>query len=363
MDATTIGVDLAKSVFEVAVADRHWRLVSRHRFTRTQFERFLRSSPPTHVVMEACGTSHFWARVAEAQGHRVSLLPAQYVRPYVRRNKTDRTDAEALLEAVRSGRIAPVTVKTVLQQELLALHRIRDQWMATRTARINALRGFLREHGCTLARGARTILARVTFLLDDASAPIPERLRHVLPLLIEEIRDIEDRIETIERALAAVAKEDAVVQRLMQIPGVGLLTATALVATVGHIHAFRTARRFASWLGLTPRERSSGGHRRLGAISKQGDVYPVFVDPRGPFGPPRSASRREARKVPVAITAMGARRPGAPRPQQSHGRPREQARTNHLGRLEPRCGISRRAGGAGGRVTASCHGRLRGPRS
>ena len=273
MDATTIGVDLAKSVFEVAVADRHWRLVSRHRFTRTQFERFLRSSPPTHVVMEACGTSHFWARVAEAQGHRVSLLPAQYVRPYVRRNKTDRTDAEALLEAVRSGRIAPVTVKTVLQQELLALHRIRDQWMATRTARINALRGFLREHGCTLARGARTILARVTFLLDDASAPIPERLRHVLPLLIEEIRDIEDRIETIERALAAVAKEDAVVQRLMQIPGVGLLTATALVATVGHIHAFRTARRFASWLGLTPRERSSGGHRRLGAISKQGDVY------------------------------------------------------------------------------------------
>jgi len=186
MDATTIGVDLAKSVFEVAVADRNWRIVGRHRLTRPQFERFLRTTSPTQVVMEACGTSHFWARLAQAQGHRVSLLPPQYVRPYVRRNKTDRTDAEALLEAVRSGRIASVTVKTVLQQELLALHRIRDQWMATRTARINALRGFLQEHGLTLARGARTILARVTFLLDDASAPIPERLRHVLPLLIEE---------------------------------------------------------------------------------------------------------------------------------------------------------------------------------
>lgn len=273
MDATTIGVDLAKSVFEVAVADRNWRIVARHRFTRSQFDRFLRTTAPVHLVMEACGTSHFWARLAQAHGHRVSLLPAQYVRPYVRRNKTDRTDAEALLEAVRSGGIAAVTVKTVAQQELLALHRLRDQWMATRTARINALRGLLQEHGLTLARGARTGLARVIILLDDAKAPIPARLRHVLPLLVEEVHDMEDRIATIERALAAVAKEDAVIQRLMRIPGVGLLTATALVATVGHIHGFRTARRFASWLGLTPSERSSGGRRRLGAISKQGDVY------------------------------------------------------------------------------------------
>jgi transposase len=200
-------------------------------------------------------------------------LPAQYVRPYVQRNKTDRTDAEALLEAVRSGRIMPVPVKTVVQQELLALHRMRDQWMATRTARINALRGFLQEHGLTLARGARTVVTKIAALLADEQTPIPARLRHVLPLLVEEVRDIEDRITRIEGALQSVAADDAVIQRLMRIPGIGLLTATAAVATVGRIHAFRRARQFACWLGLTPREHSSGMHRRLGAISKQGDVY------------------------------------------------------------------------------------------
>lgn len=272
MHATTIGVDLAKRVFEVAVADRNWRVVARHRFTRLQFERFLRAQPPAHVVMEACGTAHFWARFARAQGHEVSVLPAQYVRPYVRRNKTDRTDAEALLEAVRSGRIHPVTVKTVAQQELLALHRIRDQWMATRTARINALRGFLQEHGLTIARGARAALTTVPALLEDAEALLPDRLRHALALLSDEVRDTEGRIAALERELARLAADDTVIQRLMRIPGVGLLTATALVATVGHIHAFQRARRFASWLGLTPSERSSGARRRLGAISKQGDV-------------------------------------------------------------------------------------------
>lgn len=127
MHATTIGVDLAKRVFEVAVADRNWHVIARHRFTRPQFERFLRTQSPAHIVMEACGTAHFWGRFAREQGHRVSLLPAHYVRPYVRRNKTDRTDAEALLDAARSGRIHPVAVKTVVQQELLALHRIREQ--------------------------------------------------------------------------------------------------------------------------------------------------------------------------------------------------------------------------------------------
>ena len=150
MHPTTVAVDLAKNVFELAVADVHWHVVARHRFTRRQFERFLASQPACHIVVEACGTAHHWGRVAQGHGHRVTLLPAQYVRPCARGNKTDRTDAEALLEAVRSGRIVPVAIKTVAQQELLALHRTRDQWMATRTARINALRGFLREQGILL---------------------------------------------------------------------------------------------------------------------------------------------------------------------------------------------------------------------
>ena len=273
MDATTIAIDLAKHVFEVAVGNQPGRVVRRHRFSRTQFERFLREEPATHLVMEACGSAHHWARTAQRTGHRVTLLPSQYVRPYVRRHKTDRTDAEALLEAIRSGSIPPVAVKTVGQQELLALHRVRAQWMATRTARLNAMRGLLMEHGIAIARGARTLLAQVGTLVATDESRVPHRLREVLRLVCDEVRDLEARIQAVERELAAVAAQDTVMQRLMRIPGIGLLTATALVATVGHIHAFRRARCFASWLGLTPREWSSGGRRHLGGITKQGDVY------------------------------------------------------------------------------------------
>jgi transposase len=273
MDATTIGVDLAKRVFEVAVANRTCRVIARHRFTRPQFERFLRAQPPAHLVMEACASAHHWGRLARQLGHRVSLIPAQYVRPYVQRNKTDRADAEAVLEASRSGRVHPVPVKTTSQQELLALHRIRQQWMTTRTARINAIRAFLHEHGLTLAGGARAGLKALPALLADADNGLPPRLRQALGWLYEEIRTVEHHVAQLERELARAAAGDVVIQRLMGIPGIGLLTATALVATVGDIYAFRRARRFASWLGLTPKEHSSGARRRLGAISKQGDVY------------------------------------------------------------------------------------------
>lgn len=273
MHPTTVAVDLAKNVFELAVADVHWHVVARHRFTRRQFERFLASPPACHLVMEACGTAHHWGRVAFGHGHQVTLLPAQYVRPYARGNKTDRTDAEALLEAVRSGRLVPVAVKTVAQQELLTLHRIRDQWMATRTARINALRGFLRELGIGLPRGAHAAVAAIPALVEEAETPIPGRLREALLLLYTEVRDVEDRIALIEQRLKSVVTANPVAQRLLKIPGIGLLTATALLGTVGHIHGFRRGRHFASWLGLTPREHSSGSRRSLGRITKRGDVY------------------------------------------------------------------------------------------
>jgi len=273
MDATTIAVDLAKNVFEIAVANSHGRVVKRQRFTRTRFAQFLREEPAAQVVMEACGSAHYWARLARSVGHDVTLLPSQYVRPYVRRSKTDRSDAEALLEARRSGGIAPVPVKTAMQQEVLALHRMRAQWMTTRTARLNAMRGLLLEHGIAIAAGVRTLLTQVGELLASEESRLPRRLRTVLMLAREEVRDLDARIHVIERELATLADGDPVIQRLMRIPGVGLLTATAVVATVGHIHAFRRARCFASWLGLTPREWSSGGYRHLGAITKQGDVY------------------------------------------------------------------------------------------
>jgi transposase len=267
-------VDLAKEIFEVALADRAGRIVERKRLTRRQFERFIDGLlPGTEVVMESCGTAHYWGRRCRERDLRVRLLPVQYVRPYVRRNKTDRTDTEALLEANRCGGIRPVPVKTVEQQTLQALHRVRTQWQAARTARINVVRGLLREQGLPVPVGARTVLARVTGILEDAEVALPDLLRHTVALVVDEIRALETRLAAIDQQLAQVARTHPTAKRLQQIPDVGVLTATALVAAVSHIHRFRRGREFASWLGLTPRESSTGGHRHLGGISKRGDVY------------------------------------------------------------------------------------------
>jgi transposase len=299
MDATTVAVDLAKTVFELAIANAQCHIVSRQRLNRGQFTRFLADTPATHVVMEACGMAHYWGRVAQQHGHRVTLVPPAYVRPYVRRHKTDRADAEAILEAVRSGEMPSVPVKRVEQQALVALHRVREQWMTTRTARINTLRGILREHGLLLPAGARAALQAVPAMLDEAKTCLPMHLRHVLASVHAEVRAIEERIVDLERELRTLAVADPVVARLQTIPGIGLLTATALVGSVGHVHTFRRARQFASWLGLTPREHSSGTRRRLGGISKRGDVYLRCLLTHGARAVLVAAQRRTAAAQPL----------------------------------------------------------------
>ena len=174
MDATTVAVDLAKEVFEVAQANRAYRIIDRKRLTRRQFESFLEGlSAGTEVVMEACGTAHYWGRRCQARGLAVRLNPVQYVRPYVRRNKTDRTDTEAMLEANRCAGVQPVPVKTIEQQALQALHRVRTQWQATRTGRINVMRGLLREQGWPVPAGARTVVRRVAAIVDDPARALP----------------------------------------------------------------------------------------------------------------------------------------------------------------------------------------------
>src|SRR5688500_7698209 len=273
MDATTVAIDLAKDVFQVAVANRAGRILDRQRFTRRRFERFVDTLVEgTSVIMESCGTSHSWGRRMQARGLRVQLLPVQYVRPHVRRNKTDRADTDALLEAARCGEIRPVPVKTVEQQTLQAIHRVRTQWQTARVARINAMRGLLAEQGHAIPVGARTVLRRVTAILSDPAAAVPEVLRQTIALVVDEVRGLEEKIAGLDRQLAQIAGAHPVATRLQTIPGVGVLTATALVGSVGHIHAFRRGREFASWLGLTPRESSTGARRRLGRISKRGDV-------------------------------------------------------------------------------------------
>jgi transposase len=203
----------------------------------------------------------------------VALLPAQYVKAYVRRGKTDRADATALLEAARATDILPVPVKSVEQQGLQGLHRVRAAWRATRMQRINTLRGLCREFGVNAPLGAKRGLATLGARLAEEDGSVPVMLRVMLQQLIEEIRGLEAKMASIEGELARLADLSPVCQRLQTIPGVGLISATAFVGAVGDIGTFRTGRRFASWLGLTPKEHSSGQMRRLGAISKQGNVY------------------------------------------------------------------------------------------
>jgi transposase len=258
---TVVGVDIAKVVFDVAVSHEPGRVAERRRLSRKVFLLFFAQMPAATVVMEACGSAHFWGRKLQELGHRVVLLPPHQVRPYVVRNKTDRTDAKGILEAYRNADIRPVPVKSVPQQVLVTLHRFRSGWLGARTAHINTLRGLLRELGLVIP------------LIGDADSGIPDALRPVLAAACEEIQTLSERIKMTERQIEAIAEQTPVVERLWSIPGIGLLTATALVAFVGDIQRFPSGRHFASYLGLTPREYSSGLRRRLGRISKRGDAY------------------------------------------------------------------------------------------
>jgi transposase len=273
MSTVTIAVDLAKNVFEIAVAGRTGTICERKRLSRPQFEQFWGTRVPCRVVMEACSSSHFWARYLIARGFHVVLLPPHYVKPYRRRNKTDRTDCEAILEADRCAGIHPVAIKSEDQQALIALHRVRSQWQESRTARINTMRALLREFGVVVPTGPRRFMDELHPLLAHKQERLPERVRRTVIALWEEVRDLEQRIDAIVEELEAVALEEPVTQALLKIPGIGTLTATALFATVADIHAFKNGRQLACWLGLTPREHSSGSRRRLGRMSKQGDAY------------------------------------------------------------------------------------------
>jgi transposase len=270
---TAIAVDVAKNVFQLGVSDRPGKVRRTERLQRSQFLPFLAMQPATTVVMEACGSAQFWARRIEQLGHRVVLLPAHLVRPYVRGNKTDRTDVKGILEAYRNEDIRPVPVKTPAHQALAALHRLRSAWVAERTARLNTIRGLLRELGVFIPVGARKVIPEVWAHLGDADSGIPDAVRPFLAEACEEVRDMERRIALVERQLESLAEQTPAIQRLLTVPGIGLLIATALFAFVVDVQRFPSARHLASYLGLTPRERSSGNTRRLGAITKKGDVY------------------------------------------------------------------------------------------
>ncbi len=255
----------------MALSEAPGVVTNRRRLSRAAFPRFLAAQAPAEVLLETCGSAHHRGRAAERCGHRVKLLHPADVARYRDGNKTDRADAKALLEAVRNQDRTPVPVKSVEQQAVMALHRIRQGCRGTRTARINALRGHLRELGHTIPVGARRVTLDARAALADEA--VPDFLAQALGELIAEIRSLEDKADAVRTSLASLVHDMPDAQRLMTVPGVGVLTATAMVALVGDIHRFRSGRQFASWLGLTPREHSSGASRRLGSITRKGNSY------------------------------------------------------------------------------------------
>lgn len=273
MEITTVGVDVAKNCFQVVEADTQFRVCRKERLTRVRFMKWMSNHPRSRVVMEACGSTHYWARKLSELGHEVKLLPAQHVRAYVRRNKTDAADAAALIEASRCEGIRPVAVKSVEQQILQQLHRLRTQWLDARTSRINSLRGLLREFGLDVPLGAVRGIATIREALESANNGLPDALRPFIEQVLVEIGELAQKANQVERTLRDLTREDCVVQRMQQTPGVGLIVSTAARAAIADIHRFPSGRHLSSWLGLTAREYSSGETRRLGGISKRGDTY------------------------------------------------------------------------------------------
>jgi transposase len=273
MQVTTIGLDIAKNLFQAHGVDARGRVVLRKRLARAKVLTFFANLPRCVIGLEACGGAHYWARELIRLGHDARLMPPQYVKPYVKTNKHDVADAEACCEAVQRPSMRFVPVKSEAQQATLMLHRVRDQLIGQRTATINALRGHLAELGIVAAQrqaGLRQLLA-VLGELDDER--IPWLAREMLQLLVAQIRELEAKIADLDRRLVAMTRTDPVCRSLAEVPGVGPVIATALVATVPDATVFQSGRHLAAWLGLVRRQHATAGKERRLGISKRGDGY------------------------------------------------------------------------------------------
>lgn len=272
-EVTTIGLDLAKHVFQVHGVDGSGAVVIRKRLGRHQVLAFFAALPRCVVGLEACGTAHYWARELQRLGHEVKVMPAQYVKAYVKRNKNDAADAAAICEAVGRPTMRFVPVKTADQQAAQLLHRGRELLVRQRTMLVNALRSHMAEYGIIAPLGVRNMAGLIAIVRDREDGRVPDLARDVLGVLADEVEHLGTKIAAIEAQIATWHKSNAVSQRLATIPGVGPMIATALAATVIAPGQFRSGRELAAWLGLVPRQNSTGGKTRLGAISKRGDGY------------------------------------------------------------------------------------------
>jgi len=260
---TTVGLDLAKSVFQVHCADEDGRPVVRKKLRRAQVIGFFSELEPCLIGMEACASAHHWARALQALGHEVRLIPPQYVKPFVKTNKNDAADAEAIFEALLRPTMRFAPVKSADQQAVLTLHRSRELLVRQRTMLINALRGHCAEFGLIAAQGLGNAAKLIEIIDDHNDDRLPELAREALGFLVRQLRDVQGQIKGLEKRLKAWHLSSEASRRLEAIPGVGVITATALVATVGDASQFKSGRQLAAWLGLVPKQNSSGGKDRL----------------------------------------------------------------------------------------------------
>ena len=273
MKATTIGIDLAKNVFQVHAVNEYGKTVLKRQLKRDQMAEFFANLPAALIGMEACSGAHYWARKLTGMGHDVRLMAPQFVKPYVKTNKNDASDAEAICEAVARPNMRFVPIKNIEQQAVLSLHRVRQGFISARTAQANQIRGLLSEYGIIIPQGISNITKLVPDLLEDASNELPGMFRLLIDRLMDHFKELYRQVAEIDVQIKAWHRQSELSCKLEKIPGVGPVTATALVATIGDAKNFDNGRQVAAWLGLVPRQHSSGGKSKLLGISKRGDSY------------------------------------------------------------------------------------------
>jgi len=307
MPTITVGLDLAKHVFQVHGVDAEGQVIIRKKLRRKELLEFFKELPPSLIGVEACGTAHHWGRNLTALGREVRLMPTGYVKPYVKRGKNDEVDAEAICEAVFRPTMSFVPVKSVEQQSILMLHRTRDLLVRQRTMLANSMRGQLAEFDLIAPQGVWRIPLLHELGQNASRSELPDAVRGCMELIVGQIDDMQARIKAIDKAIEGCHRASEVSQRLKTIPGIGIITATALTATVADPGVFKSGRHFAAWVGLAPRQSGSGGKVHLGSISKKGEAYLRRLLVLG-----ATAVVRYARNHPTLggwITALLARRP------------------------------------------------------
>lgn len=273
MKITTIGIDLAKNVFQIHGVDEHGKVGVRKQLKRADMSNYFVNLAPCLIGMEACGSSHYWARKLEGYGHTVKLMAPQFVKPYVKTNKNDMADAEAICEAVSRPNMRFVAIKSVEQQAILSVHRARQGFVKARTAQGNQIRGLLAEFGIIIPQGIRSISKQIPEILEDGENGLPGTMRNLIDRLTENLKEMDRQVKELEAKIQLWHRENAASCKLAEIPGLGPITASAIVATVGDAREFKNGRQLAAWLGLVPKQHSSGGKQTLLGISKRGDTY------------------------------------------------------------------------------------------